>query len=253
MPADLPHPSHPEPLTLDAPPATPTWPGVGAPDAAGPAGWAVGSLVLWRFRRAGRIGHVQTARVAADERDWLALYWAEGYPRIDSVIADGRELKRVPVPDRYLLPRVHRQGIWYGAGSRVLCLVPRSSGTARPAYSVWMMWDGDLPACYYINLEAPHELWDHDDYHGLDTEDYELDLIVSPDRARWRLKDEAEFVVATGLPGYWSDTEATQIRSEGERALARVLSGEPPLDRWAYRPDPSWTVPGMPASWEQRR
>lgn len=217
---------------------------------AGPVGWAVGSLVLWRFRRGARIGHVQTARVAADEPDWLALYWGEGYPRIDSVVVDGRALKDVPVPDRYLLPRAHRPGIWTGAGSHVLCLVPRASGTERPAYSVWLMWAGDQPSCYYLNLEAPHRLWSHDGIHGVDTEDHELDLIVSPDRTGWRLKDEAEFVAATGLPNYWSAAEAAQIRLDGDRALARVRAGGPPFDRWSYRPDPDWAVPEIPPNWE---
>jgi uncharacterized protein DUF402 len=215
----------------------------------GPVGWAVGSLVLWRFRRNGRIGHVQTARVAADGPDWLALHWAGGYPRIDSTVADGRALKDVPVPDRYLLPRVHKPATWLGAGSRVLCLVPRPPSSTRQAYSVWLMWEDDRPACYYINLEAPHELHDRDGVHLLDTEDHELDLVVSTDRARWRLKDEAEFEVATGLPGYWSAAEAARIRADGEQALGRVLAGAPPLDDWSYRPDPAWSVPEPPPRW----
>jgi hypothetical protein len=217
-------------------------------------GWPVGSVVLWRFCRADRISHVQTTRLVADDPDWLALYWAEGYPRVESIIADGRALKDTPAPDRYLLPRIHRPAVWNGAGSRVLCLVPRADAETRdpPAYSVWLMWEGERPTCYYINLEAPHDLWESGGVRGVDTEDHELDVLVSPDRTRWRFKDEAEFELATGLPGYWSAGEAAQIRAAGEAALARVVSGEPGLDRWAYRPTPTWTIPALPPTWDQR-
>jgi hypothetical protein len=234
----------------DAGPATPGQPA---------ERWPTGALVLWRYRRRGQVSHVQTARVVADDGDWLALHWAEGYPRIDSIIADGRALKDTPAPDRYLLPRIRRRAAWTGAGSRVLCMVPRpampptalaSGPDNRPAYSIWLMWDAGEPACYYINLESPHRLWQDGNVRGLDTEDHELDIVVSPDRSGWRFKDEAEFEVATGLPGYWSAADVPGIRAAGEVALARVRSLEPALDNWAYQPDPTWTTPEIPPNWD---
>jgi Protein of unknown function (DUF402) len=246
----------------EAAPATGSGPAPGSgPDAAAiaPQRWPVGALVLWRFRRHGKVSHVQTARVADDGPDWLALYWAEGYPRIESIMADGRRTKQTPAPDRYLLPRVRRRTRWSGAGSRVLCMVPRPSGPAvaatgpgsLPAYSIWLMWNADQPACYYINLEAPHRFWQHGDLRGVDTEDHELDLVITPDRTTWRLKDEPEFELATGLPGYWSAAEADAIRAAGQAALALVLSGVPTLDNWSYRPTSSWTIPEIPTNWDR--
>jgi len=217
--------------------------------------WPAGAVVLWRYRRRDRISHVQTTRVVADTADWLALYWGEGYPRIESTMANGRALKDTPVPDRYLLPRVHQATAWRGPGSRVLCMVPRApaqptAADGQPAYSVWLMWEAGQPACYYINLEAPHQQWQHGDLRGVDTVDHELDVLVSPDRARWRFKDEREFEVATGLPGYWTAEEAARIRATAEVARARVLAGEPALDDWSYRPTSSWTLPKMPTNWD---
>ena len=69
---------------------------------------------------------------------------------------------------------------WQGHG--VLMLHRRGD-----PYSVWHFWTGDDRAfsAWYVNSKRPYELTSI----GFDTQDFELDLVVSPDGS-WRLKDD---------------------------------------------------------------
>lgn len=74
---------------------------------------------------------------------------------------------------------------------------------------------------------------------------------MSADRRTWRWKDEAEFAEAEAQ-GLIDVETAAAIRGEGERALSRLLGGEPPYaaDWETWAPDPRWSVPVLPAGWD---
>jgi hypothetical protein len=65
---------------------------------------------------------------------------------------------------------------------------------------------------------------------GFEYEDRILDLTVAADRSAWAWKDEDDFAEAVRR-GWYTEHEAADIRSSGERALRWLLDGEPPFDR----------------------
>ena len=79
------------------------------------------------------------------------------------------------------------------------------------AYSVWLFCEPDGAfRGWYVNLEQPRGPLGRRRVAGVDTVDYDLDIVVAPDR-RWRWKDEDEF--AEHLPSrtyYW-------VRRRGRR------------------------------------
>jgi hypothetical protein len=86
---------------------------------------------------------------------------------------------------------------------------------------------------------------------GIDSQDLELDLLISPDRQRWQWKDEKEFasLVDAGVIG---EAIAREIRSEGEALVDDALAGRPPFDRaWKWRPQADVPVPTLPAGWSR--
>jgi hypothetical protein len=62
--------------------------------------WSYGDMVLYRYGREGRTRFARIGRVIADDADGLALWIAPGSPQIESVLADGRGLREVPIADR---------------------------------------------------------------------------------------------------------------------------------------------------------
>jgi hypothetical protein len=101
---------------------------------------------------------------------------------------------------------------------------------------------------WYVNLQEPLARTPL----GFDTVDHLLDVVVELDRSSWRWKDEDELEEGVGA-GMFSPADARRFRSWGERARDRVLRGDPPFDRdWsAWRPDPAWPVPELPAGWDR--
>ncbi len=150
--------------------------------------------------------------------------------------ARGGELLRIPDGgDWELAARVWMRGpilswAWPGVAHAVLLMF-------HPDWSV---------RHWYVNLQNPLRRT----AMGFDTVDHVLDAIVEPDGSwRWKDQDELEKVVRRGI---FSSDEAMDFRAEGERAVRRLRDGEPPFDRdWtAWRPDPSWPVPQLPAGWD---
>ncbi len=183
--------------------------------------------------------------VVEDGPDWLVLWLAPGTTVVGSPLTDGRDLREAPLHERFMLPRVAVQRLWRGTG--ILKLVPPSA-----AYSVWLFWaeDGRFLG-WYGNLEEVHRRGYDGSVRVIDTVDHVLDVWVPADGPpRW--KDEDEFEVTTGLPGFWTAVEATEIRAEGERLMDLASRGEPPFDHtWtAFQPDPSWPVPDLPADYD---
>ena len=197
--------------------------------------------MLYRYGRDGRTRFARTGRVLADTPEGVALWIAPGSPQIESVLADGRPLRAVPLPDRFDRPRIRRETTWRGPG--IVQFAP-----AVGEYSVsWFFTEAGGFAGWYVNLESQpirHAL-------GIDSIDRALDVWITPDRVpHW--KDEDEFAFLTGRPGRWTTTEAATIRATATTLIARAAAAEFPFDgRWTdFRPDPAWPLLALPSTWD---
>ncbi len=209
----------------------------------------VGAPVLRRHFQRDRLSRVWVGRVAADDDHGLWIWVAGGSAHRDLGHADGRHLRDVAFTEWHEAPKAFDPRPW---GGDVLMLHPRVGD-----YSVWLFFapDGALRS-YYVNLEEPTTRWRADDgLAGVDTVDYDLDVVVAPDLT-WAWKDEDEFAERLAYPDvYWVDDEAA-VRAEGERLIKLAEAGEFPFDGTGrdYRPDPSWSPPTeMPAGWDRPR
>lgn len=90
-----------------------------------PAYVPAGDVVLRRFRRPdGRAEGVHPCRVVRDDADGLVLWLAPGTPLLRPVLADGREIRSLPLAERFdrRNRRAARLDTWRGQGS--LGIVP---------------------------------------------------------------------------------------------------------------------------------
>jgi hypothetical protein len=207
--------------------------------------FAPGEVLVRRSWRGGRISIMNVLRVVADDQQGLRLWLPVGSPYWRLVGADGRTHRDAAIDE---LPGAElTQFVW--TGSDVMMWLP----PARP-YSVWWLWTDGVFEHWYANMEEPYVRWADRGCAGVDTADYALDLIVRPDLS-WRWKDEDEFYARTGHPLYWTEAQASQIKATGDRLVKLAETGEFPFDgTWCgYRPDASWTMPGLPAGHNRPR
>lgn len=186
--------------------------------------------------------------VVEDGPEWLVLWLAPGTPVIWSPLADGRDIRQADLAERFELPRVTARRAWRGTG--ILKLVPRAA-----PYSVWLFWaEGGRFLLWYGNLEDVHRRDTGNGLRVVDTVDHVLDVVVPAGGApEW--KDEDEFAVVTGRPGFWDSAGAEVIRAQGESLMELAGRGVPPFDHtWtAFCPDPAWPVPELPVGWDVAR
>lgn len=201
--------------------------------------WSRGDHILLRY---GPVGDYRTVRplTVVEERDDLLVAWlAPGTPVIRPALADGSDIRKLPLDELFKVPRRGVRSRWRGPG--ILKLIPRGA-----AYSVWLFWrpSGRLRG-WYVNLEEPHRRWSG----GLDTRDHVLDIWV-PRPRRWEWKDVDEFEAAIDQ-GRFTRAEADGVRAEAERVIARVERWATPFnERWErFRPDPAWRLPELPHEW----
>jgi Protein of unknown function (DUF402) len=215
----------------------------------GRVGFEPGRMIVRRqFHRGQLIGRVWVGRVVADDERGLCLWIADGAAFQDVGAADGRSFREVPFAQ------------WPGTAKRLhLLRWSTSMLMVHPPgadYSLWLFFDGDGRfRNWYVNLERPVVRWDDGALAGLDTLDYDLDIVVAPDRS-WRWKDEDEFAHHLAHPEvYWCEDERA-VRAEGERLVGLIEAGRFPFDgSWCdFAPDPGWPVPGeVPAGWDRPR
>lgn len=210
--------------------------------------FAPGQVVLRRMFQHHRLSRALLTTVVQHDDAGLLLWAAKGATAQDMVMADGRNLHGVPFRELITGPRVLVAVEWAGDG-----LVWHPTDTP---YAVWFFFtpEGEF-ARWYVNLETPGVTWRDGPAAGIDTVDWDLDIIVQPDRA-WSLKDEDEMLdgVAHGRL-YWGPDERT-IRSAAEQAVKLVEAAEFPFDgTWTdTRPDPAWAVPrDLPPRWDRPR
>ena len=118
---------------------------------------------------------------------------------------------------------------------------------AGDAHAYYAMWKGDRFHRWYINLESAYERTPI----GFDFTDHVLDIVVRPDLAGWQWKDEDELTRAVALR-LVTQTQADGFHAEGKRAAARLEAKRSPFaDGWEqWRPDPTWSIPLLPANWD---
>lgn len=130
------------------------------------------------------------------------------------------------------------------AGSTIL-----SFAWPRTPHAVLLYFDqasGDLLQ-FYVNLQDPLRRT----RIGFDTTDHILDAVVEPDRSAWRWKDEDELAEAVDR-GLFTPEQAGSFRAEGERAVRRIVEGDPPFDRdWTvWEPEATWPIPRLQGGWD---
>lgn len=210
-----------------------------------------GQVALRRhYMRGHELGRVWAGHVAADDERGLWLWFASGSPWRNVGAADGRTFREVPFTEWGVVEHALHDGRWNGD---VLMLHP-----PQAPYSVWFFYTGPDAefTSWYVNLERPGVRWENaDGLVGLDTVDYDLDIVVTPDRT-WRWKDEEEFLDHLAVPeNYWVDDEAA-VRASGAEVVGLIEAGGFPFDDSMvdFRPDPRWAVPTtIPAGWDRPR
>ncbi len=188
--------------------------------------WEQGDVVVWREGWRGRTYIGAPVRIVEDGERGLAFYVAPGtrfaFPPGGWPFADAHPWE----------PKEE----WTGHGLLVL---------HRPgdAYTTWHFWEGEERrfACWYVNLQEPLRR----DGHAFDTQDQELDIVISPDGS-WTWKDEQALADWVGR-GRFTAEEVAAIRREGERVVAEWPF---PTGWEEWEPDPSWPVPELPEDWE---
>jgi protein associated with RNAse G/E len=205
-------------------------------------------MVVRRHFQRERLSRVWVGHLAAEDARATWIWVPAGSAHRDLGHADGRHLRQVPFEEWPSVPKAYDQRPW---STDVLMMHPREGD-----FSVWFFRtpSGELTH-WYVNLERPAVRWTDGDLTGLDTIDYDLDVVVRPDLS-WSWKDNDEFVERLGHPDvYWVDDEQA-VRAEGERIIKLAEAGEFPFDGTMldYRPDPNWTIPTtMPIGWDRPR
>jgi uncharacterized protein len=194
-----------------------------------------GDPIVLRELWDGRVFEARPMIVVQDDPDQVALFLPAGVRCGVPIGEDGAPLR---LPDRPWRLDVRARG-------------PRpvlSFAWPNLPYAV-LLWvtDDDRPV-WYVNLEEPIARTSL----GFDTVDHALDAIVELDRSSWRWKDEDELAHAVRA-GLFSAEEADGFRRWGERAVRRVLAGEPPFDRdWTgWKPAPDWPEPVLLDGWDE--
>lgn len=192
--------------------------------------WRPGDAVVRREVWHGQPKVAWGGIVVADEPDLLALYMSEEGP-----------LRFAPDFFGAPHPWSHKDR-WHGNG--VLQL-------QRPGemHAVWVFWEGAerTLGAWYVNVQEPFRR----SRFGFDTQDLELDIVVSPDGS-WRYKDD-ERLESWIERGRWTAAEVAEIRAEARRIGGLLEDG----NRWwsedwaAWRPDPTWPQPTVPDGWDR--
>jgi predicted RNA-binding protein associated with RNAse of E/G family len=202
--------------------------------------WPAGTEILWHYRSSrSPVESVRPMRVVRDDATGLVAWLAPGTPVLRPALADGAELRSVPMAERFDAVRhgrATRLDAWHGQG--VLKVAP-----AGTPWSVWLFWSEDWDfRGWYVNLEDPHQRLQH----SIVTQDHVLDVVVLPDRETER-KDEDELASAVAS-GRFTAADAERFRANADAVDDVVRRWDSPFgDHWEdWRPDPGWPTPLLP-------
>jgi hypothetical protein len=199
-----------------------------------------GETVYLRHWQRDQLGLVFPMQVAAHREDGILLWAPTGTQGWHFNMPDGRRMDGTPLREWSAVQRVpvahtvhHGLLSWHPLGRD---------------YSIrWFFRPDGAFYQWYGNLEAPAGLWRDPEVAGLDTVDWDLDVVIHPNRT-WEWKDEDDFVTRLAMPdAYWVDDEQ-RVRRAGKDVIELVEAGEFPFDgTWCgFRPDPAW--PAIPAN-----
>lgn len=196
-----------------------------------------GEVVVLRELHGGRLWEARPAIVVADDGEELEFFIPPGTRSVRAVDDAGARL-RLPGADWRLEPSER-------PGRRT---IHSFASTVHP-HAALVIWDEEWrPRGWYLNLQVPLRR----SAVGFDTTDLVIDLVGTPDGQRWTWKDEDELGQAIE-DGVVDPSTAARIRGEAQALAEAVGSGRAPFDGdpWAWRPDPSWGVPALPADWDR--
>jgi predicted RNA-binding protein associated with RNAse of E/G family len=200
--------------------------------------WKPGDTVLLRGVWRRKLWFAIVAYIVQDTYDLIALYWRAGTP---NKIPE----RRLTAKDLLAKGQLELIDSTWTRTDLLMLVKPGAS------HSVEVMWDGKTGEflCWYINLQEPLRRTPV----GFDTMDLALDVVISPDRANWRWKDEDEFAGMIKL-GLISSSEAQAIRAEGKKAIKMAETNQPPFcDGWEnWSPPICWQIPEFPTNWDQK-
>jgi hypothetical protein len=206
-----------------------------------------GETVYLRHWQRDQLGLLFPMQVAQGRDDGLLLWAATGTQGWHFNMPDGRTMSQTPLGEWSAVQRVPvAHSITHG----VLSWHPFGED-----YSIrWFFQPDGVFYRWYANLEVPAVAWRDAGLAGLDTADWDLDVVVHPDRT-WEWKDEDEFVARLAMPdAYWVDDEE-RVRRAGKDVIALVEAGAFPFDgTWCdFRPAPAWpTIPSsLPVGWNR--
>jgi hypothetical protein len=202
-----------------------------------------GDVALLRYLRNKPGDVIAPVRVVHDDDDYLALYQAPGTPLKVQATRDGRRLTRdTPFLERERIIGGFADATWTTHHLLILHAPGRLS-----TIMLFFREDDWAFRNWYGNIQAPLQRT----AYGFDTADYLLDVWIHPNLA-WEWKDEDEWELAREHSLIDADL-LDEIRREGERIIHDVVTRAWPFsgDFPFWRPDPSWTVPEMPAGWDE--
>lgn len=185
--------------------------------------WSPGQVVLRReVLNDGRVWLTAPVVVVRDDPELLVSYLPAGtpfhFPDGDWPSANGRH-------------PWHGRGSWEGNGLLML---------QRPgdSYAIWIFWHGPEREFrgWYVNLQEPFRRT----AEGYDTQDLELDIVVSTDGS-WAWKDD-ELLEERIREGRFTAEQVAEIRTVGAAVAADLDAGRRWWsDDWAsWAPDPAW-------------
>jgi hypothetical protein len=198
--------------------------------------WQPGDVVVVRYELRGSacdgFGRVLPLSVIEHTDAQLVGYLAAGTEMIASRLEDGRELREVPLEERWAHPRRSVRRSWQGTD--IVMIFP--SGRE---HSLWVFHEAGRHTGWYVNLEAPHSFGER----TITTVDGILDVWIPVETGEPAWKDEDAFEAAQRV-GRLTPDEAAAIRAEGER----VIDEHPWPTGWEnWRPPDGWQRPLLPA------
>lgn len=195
-----------------------------------------GDEIIYRGVWRGRLIWACAATVVEDSAERIIIFWRAGTPVLRP---SERPSPQVLMGNEFEL--IHTEWIRTDVLSITL---------PGKAHAVEVMWEAGQAKldCWYIQLQEPLQRT----RVGFDTMDQVLDVVIWPDKSKWKWKDEDEFAEAVTI-GMYSAEEAAAIRAEGERVIKQFEANRPPFcDPWEdWRPPEDWGIPDLPEGWEE--
>lgn len=191
--------------------------------------WCAGEVIPIRYVSRGKVSFAQPGIVVEDSAERLIVFAPEGMVTQFSDI----DFRKGTIGE----PHPH---VWHTTHN--LRIFEPGKGTCISA--MFLAKTGNF-LCWYIDLIEPFRRT----ADGVVTWDLSLDIVVAPDFT-WKMKDEDHFQWIQDL-GWVTPERAKQMLLDKDEMIARIERRDRPFNEdWPnWRPDPSWTIPQLPADW----